>query len=162
MGPIVAMLHPFRQWSFTSTRQQETQPPLWEAEGRIIHYKGYAKEMERTGMLADDKLTLNALLSVPRLWLPGHISYQRHHHQLSWRDLCRWYRFDCNPPESYYSGSGAQRAREVSKRMGSRAECHRWSLKSRKMQIDTHGLLLQGRQVEVCCATRPRHQDTLT
>jgi hypothetical protein len=46
MGPIVAMLHPIQAMKFTSARQEETQPPLWEAEGRITHCKGYAKGME--------------------------------------------------------------------------------------------------------------------
>jgi hypothetical protein len=36
------------------------------------------------------------------------------------------------------------------------------ALNPEKMQMDTRGLLLQGRQIEVRRATRPRHQDTLT
>jgi hypothetical protein len=37
-------------------------------------------------MLANDKFASDALLSVPRLRIPTHISHKRHHHRLPWRN----------------------------------------------------------------------------
>ncbi len=108
---------------------------LYDIHGRTRQRQSTTRAMPREwgspSLLADDKLTPDALLQIPRIRLPVHIPHQQHHHRLPRGNLRQRHQLDCHWPQPDHSRRSPQRTRKISKGMSRWPKRHRGHPESR-------------------------------